>query len=240
MVDLQTVRVGNPLLKPQVTNKISLETTILQGLIKIEPYYHFSNNYITETGRLRADSIFEYSYSNAGFYKNYGIQASLTVPFGKSVFLQSSFDFFNNSIKYSGNTNQFNDWSMSNQLIYQNQKSKTVAGFQYQNNNRKFITAQGYMRGDNDFWILFLQQPFLKERLNVMLLYFTPISLGVDFNQGNYIKTPSYTESKMYNIDILKNIVMLELSYRFNKGKSVNKKEKNVEKINEKNSKGLF
>jgi len=33
---------------------------------------------------------------------------------------------------------------------------------------------------------------------------------------------------------------MLEISYRFNKGKSVNKKEKEVEQINEKGSKGLF
>ena len=32
---------------------------------------------------------------------------------------------------------------------------------------------------------------------------------------------------------------MLEISYRFNKGKSVNKKEKEVEQINEKGSKGL-
>ena len=129
---------------------------------------------------------------------------------------------------------------MSNQLIYQNQKSKTVAGFQYQNNLRKYITAQGYNMGDNDFWILFVQQPFFKEKLSVMLLYFTPITWGVDFNQGNYIKTDTYTESKFYNIDILKNIFMLELSYRFNKGKSVNKKDKNVEQMNEKSSKGLF
>ena len=33
---------------------------------------------------------------------------------------------------------------------------------------------------------------------------------------------------------------MLEVSYRFNKGKTINKKQKEVEKINEKSSKGLF
>ncbi len=240
LVDQQTIRTGNPLLKPEVTNKISLQTNILQGLISIEPYYHFSNNYITEIGTLRSDSIFEYNYSNAGYYKNYGVEASLTIPFSKTIFLQSSFDFFKSSVKYAGRTNEFNDWSMSNQLIYQNQKSKTVAGFQYQNNMRKYITAQGYSKGDNDFWILFVQQPFFKEKLSVMLLYFTPITWGVDFNQGSYIKTDNYTENKWYNIDILKNIFMLEISYRFNKGKSVNKKEKEVEQINEKSSKGLF
>ena len=240
VVDQQSIRSGNPNLSPAVTHRLSLDATILQGLIKVEPYYHFSNNYITEIGTLRADSIFEYNTNNAGLYKNYGVEASLTIPFGKSVFLQSSFDFFNSSIRYEGRVNEFFDWSMSNQLIYQNQKHKTVVGFQYQNNLRKFITAQGYNQGDNDFWILFVQQPFLKERLNVMLLYFTPITWGVQFDQGTYIKTETYTESKMYNIDILRNIFMVQMSYRFNKGISVNKKEKQVEKINEGNSKGLF
>ncbi|PIP54297.1 MAG: hypothetical protein COX07_06105 [Bacteroidetes bacterium CG23_combo_of_CG06-09_8_20_14_all_32_9] len=240
IIDQQSVITGNPLLHPEVTNKISLQTTILQGLVQIEPYYHFSNNYITEIGTLRTDSIFEYNYSNAGNYKNYGVEASLTIPSSKTIFFQSSFDFFKSSVKYNGRINEFNDWSMTTQLIYQNQKSKTVAGFQYQNNLRKYITAQGYNKGDNDFWILFVQQPFFKEKLSIMLLYFTPIAWGVDFYQGSYIKTDTYAESKWYNIDILKNIFMFEISYRFNKGKTVNKKEKEVEQINEKKSKGLF
>ncbi len=240
LIDMESVRTGNPKLRPEVTNKISLQTTILQGLISIEPYYHFSNNYITEIGNLRPDSIFEYNYSNAGNYKNYGVETSFTIPFGKSLFLQSSFDFFNSSISYNNKTNNINDWSMSSQFIYQSQKSKTVAGFQYQNNMRKYISAQGYSKGDNDFWIIFIQQPFFKEKLSIMLLYFTPITWGVDFNQGSYIKTDTYIENKWNNIDILKNILMLEISYRFNKGKSVTKKEKEIERLNEKNSKGLF
>ena len=73
-----------------------------------------------------------------------------------------------------------------------------------------------------------------------MLVYFTPITWGVDFMQGNYIKTDTYTESKLYDISILKNIIMLEVSYRFNKGKSVTKTEKNIERKTEKTSKGLF
>ncbi|OFX35249.1 MAG: hypothetical protein A2X08_07365 [Bacteroidetes bacterium GWA2_32_17] len=240
LVDSESVKSGNPLLKPAVTNKISMEANIFQGLVKIEPYYRFSNNYITEIGTLRPDGIFEYNYSNTGNYKNYGVEVSITIPFSKTIFLQSSFDFFKSSVKYAERTNEFNDWSMSNQLIYQNQKSKTVAGFQFQKNMVKYITAQGYSKGDNDFWILFLQQPFFKEKLSVMLLYFTPITWGVDFNQGSYIKTDNYAENKWYNIDILKNIIMFEISYRFNKGKTVNKKEKQIEQINEKKSKTLF
>ena len=79
--------------------------------------------------------------------------------------------------------------SMTNQLIYQNQKNELVAGLQYQNNLRKYITAQGYNMGDNDFWVMFVQKPFFKKRLSVMLLYFfNQVNWGVNFNQGSYIK----------------------------------------------------
>ncbi|MFH0895019.1 MAG: outer membrane beta-barrel protein, partial [Bacteroidota bacterium] len=193
VIDQQTVRVGNPLLKPEVTHKVSLKTDIMGGLLSLEPYYHFSNNYITETGTLRPDSIFEYSYSNSGDYKNYGLQAGLTIPFSKSLILQTNFDFFKSSILYNKKTNALNDWSMNGQLIYIREKSNLVSGIIYQNNLRKFITAQGYNSWDNDFWLAFVQKSFMKKRLEVMLLYFMPVNLGVQFDQGSYISTTGYT-----------------------------------------------
>ncbi len=238
-IDVQSVKVGNPYLKPEVTHKISMQIDILGGLLTLEPYYHFSNNYITETGMLRNDNVFQYSYSNAGNYVKYGSEARFTIPFGKSVVLQSDADVFNNSITYAGNTNKFNFWTLSSQLIYQNSKYATVAGLKYQKNLIRNITAQGYDKGDNDFWIVFVQQPFFKERLNVMLLYFMPIDFGIDFNQGSYLKTETYKETKTYDISILKNVVLLQISYRFNKGKAANRTEKNIEQ-EEGKKKGLF
>ncbi len=239
-VDMQSVRTGNPSLKPELVNKVSLQTTIMQGLITIEPYYHFSNNYISEVGTFRSDSIFEFSTNNAGKYRNCGVEVSVTIPFGKNLFLQTSVDVYFSRIRYLDKTNKINDWSTSTQLIYQNIKSKTMLGMQYQKANQKYITAQGYRSGNNDFWVVFVRQPFFKDRLAVQFVYITPITLGVSYKQENYIKTDYYSESRYNHIDILKNIMILELSYRFNKGKSVNKKEKEIEKINEKGNKGLF
>ncbi len=239
-VDKQSVKVGNAFLQPEVTHKVSMQIDFLGGLVTIEPYYHFSNNLITQTGTLRSDSIFEYSYSNAGDYTKYGVEGRFSIPLKKGFVLQSDVNVFNNSIKYQGNTNDFNFWTMSSQLIYQNEKTATVAGLKYQKNLMKYISAQGYDKNNNDFWILFVQQPFFKQRLNVMLLYFIPTGLGVDFNQGSYVKTDNYKETKSYDISILKNIVLLNVSYRFNKGKSANKTEKNIEQDNEKSKKGIF
>jgi len=240
VMDLQSVVTGNPLLRPDTKQELSLQINILSGLITIEPYFHFSGNYIISTGALRSDSIFEYSYSNAGNYRHYGNIVRFTVPIGKSLFLQSDFDFFKSSIKYTGKTNAFNDWTMSSQLIYQNQKSSTVAGVKYQKNLFKEITAQGYNCGDNDFWIAFVQQPFFKKKFEVMLLYFLPLNLGVNFNQGGYIKTDTYTETKSNSISFLKNMFLLQISYRFNKGKTVNNLEKNIEKQEERKGKSVM
>jgi hypothetical protein len=239
-VDKNSVRTGNPLLKPEVTHKLSLQTDILGGLVTIEPYYHFSNNFLTDIGTLRSDSIFEYSTSNAGNYTRYGSEIRFTLPFGETGFiLQSDADIFYNSIKYNSRINEFNFWTMSSQLIYQNEKKGTVAGLKYQKNLVRSITAYGYENNDNDFWIAFIQQPFFKEKLNVMLLYFIPTGFGVEFNQGGYAKTETYKETRSYDISILKNIMLLEISYHFNRGKSANKTEKNIEQEN-KGKKRIF
>jgi hypothetical protein len=214
--------------------------TVLAGAITIEPYYHFSDNYITQIGNLKNDSVFEYNYSNAGKYKRQGIESHFTIPFAKNVFLKTDMDFFKSRITYTDKINNINDWTMTNQLIYVNQKYGTVAVLEYQRNLYREITAEGYDMNGNDFWIFLVKQPFFKKKLEVMLLYFTPITLGVNFKQGTYIKTDNYTENKFGDISFLKNMFLLEVSYRFNKGKSVNKTEKNVEENKEKNSKSVF
>lgn len=240
IIDQQSVKTGNQFLRPEVTHKISLLTNVLGGFMTIEPYYHFSNNMITESGKLINDSLFEYSYSNIGKYTNYGLEANITIPFGKKVFLQTGLNVFNSSIRFEGTTNHINDWTMDNQLLYVDEKTGAVAGLEYQNNLFKSITAQGYNKSDNDFWILFVQHPFLKQRLNVLFLYFLPINWGVDFEQGSFIHSAGYTESRFASVDFLKNMVMLQVSYRFNKGKFINKTEKNIERQKEKKSKGVL
>jgi len=240
VIDQQSATTGNPYLKPSVLHKVSLETNILGGLVTLEPYYHFSNNYITEMGKLRADSIFEYNYSNVGFYKNYGFETRFTVPFSKSFFLNTDLDIFKSSIKYADKINTINNWKISSQFIYQNHKSQTVVGLKYQKYLNKYITAQGYNSGNNDYWITFIQQPFFKKKMSVLLLYFIPVNWSVDFNQGSYIKTETYTETKFNDISFLKNMVMFQVSYRFNKGKTVNKTEKNIEQNNEKSTKSVM
>jgi hypothetical protein len=245
--DINTVSIGNPNLHPSILNKVSMQMDVLGGFLTVEPYYHYSNNYITQSGELINPIIFENTYSNAGNYRHYGVDSRLAFPIGKQLIFLTDCNFFKSSIDYRDTTSTINDWTMSSKLIYRGGKSHTVAGIIYQRDMYKNITAQGYNRdynntddNSNDYWIAFIQQPFFKQRLNVMLVYFLPINWQVDYNQSSFIKVPGYSETKNNDISFLKNMVLLQLSYRFNKGKTVTAKEKNIEKENERNTQKIM
>ncbi len=224
----QMVTVGNPNLKPAKDNTVSARLNVMQGLFSLEPYYTFSDNSIIQKIDLRDDGIWQTTFDNAGVYAKKGIKGNFTIPFGKSLFLQASFDFFNEKIEYKGETHDLQDWQMSNQLIYQNKKHKTVAGIIYQNQLRKSLSWQGYNNVGNDFWSLLIQQPLFKDQVSVMVLYVLPTNFGVDYNQGGYTKTPLYEEYDNIELSLTKNMIMFRVTYRFSKGKDARKIDKNL------------
>ena len=239
-IDKESVKIGNPLLQPELVHKIFLQANFLSGLLTFEPYHHFSGNMITETGYLRSDNIYVSDYNNISKYTRNGLITRLTIPLAKTLFWESNADIFNNMMKYYGVTNDFNFWTMSSQLIYQNEKYGTTIGLKYQKNLVKDITLQGYQNENNDLWISFIQQPFFKERLNIMFLYFIPTDFGVKYDQGGFKQTAFYQEIKNVDISLIKHLFMLQVNYRLSKGKSAKNTEKKIEKDNKKNKKGFF
>lgn len=239
-IDEQSVSTGNPRLKPSVTHKISVRTNILQGFLSLEPYYHFSNNYIGQFGTLRTDGIIEYSYDNVGNYKHYGIKANIAFPLMKSVYWQTNVDYYKSSITYQQNKNAFNDYHLESNLVYVQPKKALTTGFIYQRGMNKYINTQGWSKGNNDFLGFLLQKGFYKNKLNLMLLYMLPVDFGVDYKQGDYTKTPTFSSLATYDISLLKNVFVFKLNYRLSKGKSTRKIKKEIEQEEQKKSNSPF
>jgi len=240
-LDERTVSKGNPYLTPSVTHKISIRSQVLGGAINLEPYYHFSDNYIGQTGHLRPDGIFEYSYDNTGAYRHYGIRINWGIPLSKKIFWQNNMDVYHSQIEYQKRENAFTDFSMESNLIYVNQKNGLTAGLLYQRGMNKHITTLGYQQWANDYWGFLMQKPFYKKRLNLMLLYMLPVDFGVDYIQKTLIQTNGYESLGKMDLHLLKNILVFRLNYRFSKGKSTRKTQKNIEDESpEGKSKGLF
>ncbi|MCK5906619.1 MAG: TonB-dependent receptor, partial [Flavobacteriales bacterium] len=239
VINPRTVSIGNPNLTPSVTHKISLRTSILQGLISIEPYYHVSNNYIGQTGRLRTDGIFEFTFNNVGFYQEKGIETNFTIPFSKKWIWQNSITFYNSSIENNGETNIVKDWLADSNLIFTGIKNDGVIVLNYHRSMGKEITSLGYDRNENDYWLLLYQQPFLKKKLSVMVGYFLPIDWGANFVQDKYTTANGYEQISNTDVSLLKNMLIIKATYRFSKGK-IKKTDKDIELEDEGGSGGLL
>ena len=235
----RTVSIGNPNLTPSVIHKISLRASVLQGLISIEPYYHVSDNYIGQTGILRSDGIFEFTYDNVGFYQEKGIETNFTIPFSKKWIWQNSVTFYNSSIENNGETNKIKDWKADSNLIFTGIKNEGVIVLNFHRSMGKEISSLGYDRNENDYWLLLYQQPFMKKKLSVMVGYFLPIDLGANFVQDKYIKTNGYEQINKTDVSLLKNMLIIKATYRFSKGK-IKKTEKDIELENEGGSGGIL
>ncbi len=240
LIERNTIRVGNPMLKADITHKLSFQINVMGGFARVEPYFNYSDNMISQSFELQRDTVL-FSYNNIDKYTESGVMVNFTVPFGKSLFWQNDFRIYSPRLEYKGNVNKFTDFTMNSQLVYVNEPNDLVAGFKYQKGMFKFPMAQGYNKWNVDFWLLFAQKSFFNKSFSVMLAYITPIMYGIDTKQGAFFETNKYKDSRGVNItDLLKNIAIIELTYRFNKGKTVKKKEKDIEIINEKSSKGLM
>jgi hypothetical protein len=85
-----------------------------------------------------------------------------------------------------------------------------------------------------------VQKTFFKNKFNVMAMMFLPIDFGADYTQNTYLQTPAYTATTLNDISLLKHLFIIQLSYRFHKGKSISKVEKNVDRETIEKKGGLF
>jgi hypothetical protein len=239
-MDMFTSQKGNPFLTPSTIHKLSLKINAMMGLVTVEPYIHYSDNYIAPVGKLRSDGIFVNTYGNLGIYQNQGVEINLTIPIGKTIVWQNSVDFYHSSMSYESINNNLSDWSGESQLMYIRQDWDMVAGFMYQRANNRYISLQGYSNQQNDWWGIMVQKTFFKNKFNVMAMMFLPIDFGADYTQNAYLQTPAYTATTLNDISLLKHLFIIQLSYRFHKGKSISKVEKNVDRETIEKKGGLF
>lgn len=235
-----TSRKGNPFLTPSTTHKLSLRINAMMGLISVEPYIHYSNNYIAPVGTLRSDGVFINTYGNLGIYQNQGVKVNVTIPIGKTIVWQNSADFYHSKMAYESINSNLSDWSGESRLMYIRQDWDLVSGLMYQRQNNRYISLQGYSNQQNDWWGLMIQKSFFKKRFNIMAMMFLPIDFGAVYTQTTYTETPAYSQTALNDISILKHLFIVQLSYRFHKGKVISKVEKNVDREQIEKKGGLF
>ena len=70
----------------------------------------------------------------------------------------------------------------------------------------------------------------MKKKLSFALGFMLPIDYGVKYEQDTYASVNGYEISTTNDISVIKKIMILKATYRFNKGKIVRKTEKDIDK----------
>lgn len=231
---------GNPFLKPSTTHEFSLRMNFFGGLVSLEPYSHISNGLVAQVGELDSNGIFNYRYENAKLYQRNGIEMNFSKFFKFNVMVQGNLEFYQARIVSSVGTNSLMDWTADIDLIYIFKKTESLLGLKYQRSQAKYISGLGYSKGEVDFWMLFYKQPLFKKQASVMFGYFLPLNFGVGYNQDTHQSAPGFTLQSDMDVSLIRNMFLIEFSYRFSKGNSVRKMEKQLEKEEEKSGGGMF
>lgn len=225
---------GNPFLRPATTHRFSVRVNILHGLLSLEPYLHYSNNTIARIGDLGSNNMFDFRFENVSAYQRTGGKLNFSKYIKKiSLLVQSNVEVFESKIESTSGVNSFVDWRADADLLYIFPKSGALLGLKYQRQQSKIISGLGYDKGDVDFWMLLYRQPLFKQKASIMFGYFLPLNLGANYNQDSRIETAGFKMHTDNNVSFVKNMFLLEFSYRFNKGKIVKKTKKDIEQESE-------
>lgn len=239
LVNPRITQVGNPDLSPTTIHRFSVRMNLLGGLIALEPYSNWSKNYVVKVGTLDTNTIFNFHYENAEVFNRNGLRMNFNKYFKFNFLFQGNIDLYQSRIVSSVQTNTIMDCRVDVDAIYIFPKSQMLLGLKYQRNLNKVNNGLGYDKGDVDFWMLFYKTPLFKQRGSVLLGYFLPLDFGMNYNQGSYVSTTGFEVRTNNDVSLIKNMFLVEFNFRINKGKSVKKVEKNVEK-EEENKGGIF
>lgn len=231
---------GNPFLRPSTNHQFSIRMNFWQGMLAIEPYSHYSNNTVVNVGELDSNNIFNFRYENASLYQRNGAKLNFSKFFKFGVIVQANLEAYHSKIVSTSKTNSLFDWRGDVDLIYMFMKTETMLGLKYQRQQSKNISGLGYNKGDVDFWLLFYKRPLFKKRASIMVGYFLPLDLATNYNQGFRAETTGITMQTNNDVSLVKNMFLVELSFRLSKGKSIKTTEKDHLQEKEEGGGGIF
>jgi hypothetical protein len=233
------IRKGNPDLSPYSYHKFSfMYSKIFKGFLSylsIEPYYDFSSDQYGLSVTTQ-DSIQIYTPVNSTVHEKYGAYSILSFDIKEKLEINLDFDIYKDWNK-NLSTPQIIDWNGSLSADY-SFKPTLVAGIMYQKEYCSSVNSLGYSKEGINFLMLYMFTLQAKGRLEIMLGYILPINTPENYT---YEQTPYYSKYDYSEINLLKNLVMLNITFRLSKGK-VNKVEKNIdyENFGHKNTKKII
>jgi hypothetical protein len=187
------------------------------------PFYKYSDNEMGLTP-LTNDSLIIYQNKNFVKHENFGISTSLSFEYKEKLSFDIDFNIYKDWNK-NLETPEIIDWDGDAQITY-SLNTKHYFGLTYQKEYAKTVNSLGYTKGGTDFILLYWMTLQLKGRLQLMVGYSLPVlpdQINVDYEETPYYQKTAYTD-----VSLIKNMILVNLVYRFSKGK-VSKANKNID-----------
>ena len=227
-IDRFTHEVGNPYLNYSTSYTSSLDFKLFKNKLSIEPFYSYTNNFISKTGELE-DDYFLYSYSNLDKHESYGVKMSTKLSLiPKKMFFNLTASYNNDRTEYGNHNNSIKDYNINSNVLFLSGRHKTLYALMFKKMNAKKIQAHGYFNNDNDYLGCIVKQPFFKGKMAVTFLYILPVEWGVSYSMEDYFEYDTYKDHTTTRVGLLKNLFMAKISFSIDKGnevKSIDKKD---------------
>jgi outer membrane cobalamin receptor len=238
-----TVQSGNPGLKPEFSQNLSIDysKTIGNSYISLQLFRKKRTNAINQYTFINDTNIFETRVANLGEIHEYGIRMAGALKLHKAIAINPYFKLFN--IYTTGNNlaKQF-DIASRHRIAFESGlsaivtlKFDIVASLQFQYNSPE-IDIQSMSFSDALYFIS-LEKNFM-QKFKVGIMSALPFSKSFTYH-GMEIKGENFYNHSEGNVKVSVLPLWLKLTYQFNSGKKVNKIDRVKEEVDKMPKKGF-
>lgn len=238
-----TVQSGNPDLKPEFRQNLSIEysKSIGNSYISLQLFSKKRIGAINQYTFINDTSIFETRVANLGDIHEYGIQMGGALKLHKAISINPYFKLFNiytignNLAKQYDIVNRHKTAFESGLSAIVTFKYDIVASLQFQYNSPE-IDIQGMSFSDALYFIS-LEKNF-KQKFKIGIMSALPFSKSFTY-QGSEIKGKDFYSHSEGDVRLSALPLWLKFTYQFNSGKKVNKIDRVKEEIDNMPKKGF-
>ncbi len=217
-VDRWLVQSGNTNLAPSRLQSVSLQGTFLESLIRGAEYTH-SHNSITAWYEKATDNTFLKTFTNARS-REFRAVAAYEWAITEGLTWNNIVQWQWQSVEGKGLSSYANNLLWHSNMEYWIKPIALLTKVEYLRDMQKDPLLQGWQHYGQDLWQVSLRRSFLSKSLSVSLNYVPPIHLGIRTSQKSCINTSFLNQWQSQNLRTYDNLLMLRIEWRFNKGRS--------------------
>jgi outer membrane receptor protein involved in Fe transport len=238
-----TIQSGNPDLKPEFRQKLSIDYSKSSGnnYVSLQLFFKERTNVIENYTFVNDSSAFETRAANLGDIQEYGIQISGALKLGKSIAINPYFKAFNICTKGNNLAEQYNI-DNRHRIAFESGLSAIVT-FKYdiaaslQFNYNSPVTGIQSLSFSDALYIISFEKTF-KQKFKVGIMSALTFSKWFTY-EGSEIKGGDFYSHSEGNVKLSAFPVWLKFTYQFNSGRKENKTNRMNEDIEKMPKKGF-